>query len=57
MERRQRALTIPQPINPMSDIGPLTDCTPITYSVIPRRFALAEEQRVQNFFETFLGKD
>jgi hypothetical protein len=57
MEKKQRALTIPQLTKAMSDIGPLTDYITITCSVIPRRFALVEEVMAQNFFETFLGKD
>jgi hypothetical protein len=57
MERKPRALTIPQPIPAMSNIGPLTDYITITCSVILRRSASAEEQRAQNFFETFLEKD
>jgi len=43
MEKKQRALTIPQPIRAMSDIGHLTDYITITCSVIPRRSALVEE--------------
>jgi hypothetical protein len=57
MGRKPRALTIPQPIPAMSNIGPLTDYITITCSVILRRSASAEEQRAQNFFETFLEKD
>jgi hypothetical protein len=57
MESELQALTIPQPISIMSNIGPLTDYITITCSVILRRSALAEEHMAQNFFETFLEKD
>jgi hypothetical protein len=53
MEKKQRALTIPQLTKAMSDIGPLTDYITITFSVIPRRFALVEEVTAQNFFKLF----
>jgi hypothetical protein len=53
MEKKQRALTIPQPIKAMSDIGPLTGYITITCSVIPRLFALVEEVMAQNFFKLF----